>query len=247
MTAVSLLLFWPAAFALGGNQTVETEYARLKGEYDAVQQAAILKNCNLLIETANEENYLASQTLTTKSSARVDSVTGEYLDNYNRSIKLKQSSTRISGYTQYMWNDADISGIRDKNKLTIKLYSNGTRGKGELTIIGDGTRLKGTIDMPNYAGRGGVWILSKLGPDGEVLKPSTGAKPMIGNVNANSQRALTEDDYLEYFGEAENEIITNTYDKNLWAKALVLAEGDEQKRKAIYIKLRAKQLYEEKN
>jgi hypothetical protein len=43
--AVTLFLFWPAAFALGGTKQQEAEYARLKGESDAVQQAVIAKRC----------------------------------------------------------------------------------------------------------------------------------------------------------------------------------------------------------
>lgn len=39
------LLFWPALFALGGTKEQEAEYARLKGEYDALQQAAVQKRC----------------------------------------------------------------------------------------------------------------------------------------------------------------------------------------------------------
>ena len=50
---------------------------------------------------------------------------------------------------------------------------------------------------------------------------------------------------IDYYGEAEEEIYTKTYDKNLWTRALVEAEGDEQKRKASYIELRANQLYSE--
>lgn len=50
---------------------------------------------------------------------------------------------------------------------------------------------------------------------------------------------------LDYYGQAEEEIYSATYDKNLWAKALVEAEGDETKRKARYIELRANQLYSE--
>lgn len=57
-----------------------------------------------------------------------------------------------------------------------------------------------------------------------------------------SQQALTED----FYGQAEQEMNDKTYDKNLWAKALVDAEGDEMKRKAKYIELRANQLYSEK-
>ena len=50
---------------------------------------------------------------------------------------------------------------------------------------------------------------------------------------------------FDYYGEAEEELNTKSYDKNLWARALVEAEGDEQKRKARYIELRANQLYSE--
>lgn len=39
------VLFWPALFALGGNEQQEAEYARMKGEYEAIQQAAIMKRC----------------------------------------------------------------------------------------------------------------------------------------------------------------------------------------------------------
>ena len=49
---------------------------------------------------------------------------------------------------------------------------------------------------------------------------------------------------FDYYGQAEKEISSDTYDPNLWARALVLAEGDEQKRNARYIELRAEQLYE---
>ena len=48
---------------------------------------------------------------------------------------------------------------------------------------------------------------------------------------------------LEYTGQAEEEINTQTYDQNLWDKALVETGGDEAKRRARYIELRAKQLY----
>lgn len=43
--AVGLIIFWPALFALGGTKQQEAEYSRLKGEYDALEQQAILKKC----------------------------------------------------------------------------------------------------------------------------------------------------------------------------------------------------------
>lgn len=42
---VGLIVFWPALFALGGTKEQEAQYATLKGQYEAVQQAAIQKNC----------------------------------------------------------------------------------------------------------------------------------------------------------------------------------------------------------
>lgn len=46
ITGVGLILFWPALFFLGGTKEQEAEYARLKGEYEAVQQASIAKKCS---------------------------------------------------------------------------------------------------------------------------------------------------------------------------------------------------------
>ena len=42
---VGLVLFWPALFMVDGNDGAQSEYARLKGEYEAIQQAATLKGC----------------------------------------------------------------------------------------------------------------------------------------------------------------------------------------------------------
>lgn len=42
---VSLVLFWPALFFIDGDNPDAQEYARVKGEYLAVEQAYIKKNC----------------------------------------------------------------------------------------------------------------------------------------------------------------------------------------------------------
>ncbi len=46
LMGVGMILFWPALFALGGTKQQEAEYARLKGEYDAIQQSSIEKRCS---------------------------------------------------------------------------------------------------------------------------------------------------------------------------------------------------------
>lgn len=45
IAGVGMILFWPALFALGGTKQQEAEYGRLKGEADALHQAAIAKKC----------------------------------------------------------------------------------------------------------------------------------------------------------------------------------------------------------
>jgi hypothetical protein len=43
--AVGMVLFWPALFFLGSGQDKSGELSQLKGESDAIQQAAIQKSC----------------------------------------------------------------------------------------------------------------------------------------------------------------------------------------------------------
>lgn len=47
ITGIGIVLFWPILFALGGTKTQEAEYARVKGEYDALNQVAIQKQCTV--------------------------------------------------------------------------------------------------------------------------------------------------------------------------------------------------------
>lgn len=70
---VGLVLFWPALFALGGTKQQEAEYARLKGEHDALQQAAVAKKCGVL--TAKEEVKPAVVPVAASSAAVADAST----------------------------------------------------------------------------------------------------------------------------------------------------------------------------
>ena len=49
IAGVGALLFWPALFALGGTKQQEADYSRLRGEYDAVQQSAVIRKCHGLV------------------------------------------------------------------------------------------------------------------------------------------------------------------------------------------------------
>lgn len=63
---VGLILFWPALFALGGTKQQEADYARLKGEYEAIQQSAILKKCPGMVATTTTQNTQSSTSTDTQ-------------------------------------------------------------------------------------------------------------------------------------------------------------------------------------
>ncbi|MEZ5814728.1 MAG: hypothetical protein R3E13_08460 [Alphaproteobacteria bacterium] len=45
--AAGLILFWPALFFIDGDTPQAQEYARLKGEYEALEKAGVQKSCGL--------------------------------------------------------------------------------------------------------------------------------------------------------------------------------------------------------
>ena len=49
-TGVALVLFWPAAFLIKGDGATAAELGRLKGEFEALEQASIQKRCGLRFE-----------------------------------------------------------------------------------------------------------------------------------------------------------------------------------------------------
>lgn len=62
LVGVGMLLFWPAAlFAIGDADEAE-EYARLKGEYEALQEAGRAKNCAIEYKPLQEPAEAASAT-----------------------------------------------------------------------------------------------------------------------------------------------------------------------------------------
>ena len=47
LTAVTIVVFWPAAFFVGGDRANAAEVGRLKGEMDALEQLSIKKKCGI--------------------------------------------------------------------------------------------------------------------------------------------------------------------------------------------------------
>jgi hypothetical protein len=46
-TTAAIILFWPAAFFVGGDKQNAAELARLRGEMDAIEQTSVRKQCGL--------------------------------------------------------------------------------------------------------------------------------------------------------------------------------------------------------
>ena len=49
-TGLGLVLFWPALFFIDGDSPEGAEYARLKGEFEAMQQSSTQKRCNIAVQ-----------------------------------------------------------------------------------------------------------------------------------------------------------------------------------------------------
>jgi hypothetical protein len=47
VTAAAIVIFWPAAFFVGGDRQNAAEVGRLKGEMNALEQASAKKNCGI--------------------------------------------------------------------------------------------------------------------------------------------------------------------------------------------------------
>jgi hypothetical protein len=47
MTAATIVVFWPAAFFIKGDGATAAELGRLKGEFEALEKAAIEQRCSL--------------------------------------------------------------------------------------------------------------------------------------------------------------------------------------------------------
>lgn len=52
VTAAAIVIFWPAAFLVGGNSGNTSELARLKGQMEAIEAASIQKRCGISFRRA---------------------------------------------------------------------------------------------------------------------------------------------------------------------------------------------------
>jgi hypothetical protein len=53
-TGVAIVVFWPAAFLVGGDGPMASELAQLKGQMVAIEQASIQKKCGIKFQREGE-------------------------------------------------------------------------------------------------------------------------------------------------------------------------------------------------
>jgi hypothetical protein len=51
-TGVAIVVFWPAAFLVGGDGPIAAELAQLKGQMVAIEQASVMKKCGIQFQRA---------------------------------------------------------------------------------------------------------------------------------------------------------------------------------------------------
>lgn len=139
LVGVGMLVFWPALFALGGTKGQEAEYARLKGEHDAIQQMWIQKQCKptekpaTLTATSGTSNSLAGSVVSVGDKlvyAERDAISG---------ASIGELSVSLSSL------GAEQVGFNDE---AILLGKDGKLRKGALTgaqIYGVGPGMASTL------------------------------------------------------------------------------------------------------
>jgi hypothetical protein len=55
--AAAIVIFWPAAFFVGGDKQTAAELSQRKGQMVAVEQASIAKKCNIQLQGKEEVQH----------------------------------------------------------------------------------------------------------------------------------------------------------------------------------------------
>jgi hypothetical protein len=53
-TTAAVVIFWPAAFLVGGDKQTASELGQMKGQMVAIEQASIAKKCNIQFQGKSE-------------------------------------------------------------------------------------------------------------------------------------------------------------------------------------------------
>jgi len=192
-------------------------------------------------------NYSKQQVLASGSQVEVRSYQTRTYDTDNKIRVLRAVMSTLQDLGFVIDKADDVIGIVSATKLNRYNLSMSisVRPSGQQMIVRANAQYNLTaIEDPGPYQDFFTSLDKGLFLDDNLLANSASTQNIRVEASKNLETDIGEDAFA-FYGQAEKEITAGTYDANLWAKAFVLVEGDEQKRKAKYIELRAYQLYNE--
>lgn len=130
LTGVALVLFWPAVFALGGTKEQEAEYARLKGEHEALKQVWIQKNCSAATAAAGSIPPAGTNPSNASQAGAVAPTPFQVGDRLTYRLREPVSGSAQGEVSQTISMLSDQEVGFDENRLVIG--KNGSLSKGSL-------------------------------------------------------------------------------------------------------------------
>lgn len=212
IAGVGIILFWPVLFALGGTKNQEAEFARLKGEYDAIEQAAMAKKCSSGIPASAGAGQAApagsvsvgdaEQRLALLQEMRAKGILNDAEYNARRA-ELAESvlagrtrqpvdaqSTAGSSVVglRMLLRDADpVSRVVSSESLIVvdSVSERGAVLNGGLTTLdATGRVLTGPVPLPHVAGLGGGRLRPGVTLAASLVPTSTAVPPVEATVRA---------------------------------------------------------------
>jgi hypothetical protein len=148
-------------------------------------------------------------------------------------FEVQEGIRKLSTESEFSPNDLIVDVEKGNNYFVRQSIRLGLFvGGADLELVSEEEGRKGVLECK---------LANNI--DGNVLVNTGGVKTPVLATQTSPE---SETSVFDYYSQAEEEINTQTYNQNLWDKALVETGGDQNKTKARYIELRANQLYYEK-
>ena len=191
------------------------------------------------------------------SSKRHVLAAGSQVEVRSYQTRTYDTDDRIRVLRAVMSTLQDLRFVIDKADDTVGIVS-ATKLDGYALTMSVSVRAKGLQTVVRANAQMNLKAIEQPGPyqdffraldkglflDDNLLVDNASA-PAAATLPANHENDGTAQAVYDFYGEAEAEIDANQQDRDLWARALVLVDGDENRRKARYIELRADQMYAE--
>ena len=179
-------------------------------------------------------NYSKQQVLASGSQVQMRSYQTRTYDTHDKIRVLRAVMSTLQDLGFVIDKADDVIGIVSATKLNRYNLSMSisVRPSGEQMIVRANAQYNLTaVEEPGPYQDFFASLDKGLFLDDNLLANSSSTQNIRVEASKNLEADIGEDAFA-FYGQAEKEITSGTHDANLWAKAFVLVEGDEQKRKA---------------